>query len=94
MRRISRMVVLYIPAVLWTACGSDHSSGAAVTVTNDTGVQVAVSNSPLWEVGTGWRIGDVPAVVIATPPAGEFTRVVALLSLPDGRIVAMNGEHP
>ena len=94
-RIVLRPVLLAPVLASLAACARD--AGVPVEppfVTRDSaGIQIMMSNRPLWEEGGGWRIADSASVMIGVED-GEaaylLDRVVGAVRLSDGRIVVAN----
>lgn len=75
--------------ILWiAACTTEHGS-TSTAVTDSSGVQIIVSTGFAWPEGSGWRLGDHPALkigVLEGDPAYEFFEIAGARRLSDGRI--------
>ncbi len=64
------------------------------TVTDSSGVRIVVNEEAAWRAGSGWRLGDAPALEIGEPLGDSATalfRVVGAVRLGDGRVVIADG---
>ena len=64
------------------------------TVTDSSGVRIVVNEEAAWGAGSGWRLGDAPALEIGEPFGDSATalfRVVGAVRLGNGRVVIADG---
>ena len=62
-------------------------------VTDSAGVEIVTNGTP----PTAWQLADTASLVIGSvdgSPEELFTRIISVLRMPDGRIVAANFNHP
>lgn len=86
--RHSAGIALVLAAGL-AACASDEAA-EAFTLTDSSGVSIAVSREPLWPEGGGWQLGGQPTVVIGggiTDTSAIIGPIAGAMRLPDGRIL-------
>lgn len=86
--RHSAGIALVLAAGL-AACASDEAA-ESFTLTDSSGVSIAVSREPLWPEGGGWRLGGQPTVVIGggiTDTSAIIGPIAGAMRLPDGRIL-------
>lgn len=80
--------------LLVVACAApDDSAVDLQEVTDSAGVEIVTNGAP----PTEWQLADSPSLVIGKvdgSPEELFTRIISVLRMPDGRIVATNFNHP
>jgi hypothetical protein len=88
-----RLFVVIGSAVSFIACSGSGNSAGTFTVSDSSGVEIAVSTGPLWRESAGWNIDPTPSVEIGVEEGEEpymLSRVFDALRLPDGRILVGN----
>ena len=88
----------YCGIILMAACVGCTASdgGEPIVVSDSAGITIVESNEPLLGAGA-WTLAPDPRVTIGLmegPQEFEFTRIISVLRLPDGRIVAANFTNP
>jgi hypothetical protein len=81
--------ILTVLAAGLAACASDEAA-EAFTLTDSSGVSIAVSREPLWPEGGGWQLGGQPSVIIGggvTDTSAIIGPIAGAMRLPDGRIL-------
>jgi hypothetical protein len=89
---LRRLLAVIGIAVLATCTGSGDNAGS-FTVSDSSGVEIAVSTGPQWRDSAGWSIDQKPALEIGVEEGEEpymLSRVFDALRLPDGRILVGN----
>jgi hypothetical protein len=69
---------------------SPSNAGRGTTFTDSAGVTLALAEAPLWSTGEGWRFAREPLLQIGAlegPEEYQFTELVAVARMGDGRIV-------
>ena len=74
-------------------CGG-NGKAPAFLVRDSSGIQIVESFRPAWEAGSGWVVGNAPALrlgVVDGDPALQFDGVTGLARLGDGTVVVADG---
>lgn len=87
---MKRLAAVPLAILHLSACDAGPAADAGVSVVDSAGVQVVVSDAPLWSAEDSWRLGSAPRVEIGAldaEPEYLFDRVMGAVRLPDGRVV-------
>jgi 6-bladed beta-propeller len=89
--------VLLASILLVPACGELPEVPHLSETRDSAGVQIIRSSAPEWPAGGGWRLAQMPDLVIGEQPASsdeEFTSIRRVFTLPGGEVAVVNQSRP